>query len=187
MVPQLRIKELREVNATKKKAKSAGVVALFYPDDANRTNLLLTLRKTYKGVHSNQVAFPGGKKEDEDVDIRATALRETYEEVGVPSDKLSLIRPLSTVYIKPSNFIVHPFIGLYSTPEPFMMQEDEVQALLEVPLRDFMNDLNIITEKINTSYGHNMEVPCFKLNGYVVWGATAMMLSEIKELLKQVF
>ena len=169
-----------------KNTKKAGVMALFYPNTDNVTQLLLILRKTYKGVHSNQIAFPGGKFESDDVDLQATALRETNEEVGVPVKAVLVIKPLSTVYIEPSNFEVQPFVGLYSQPAPFIIQENEVESLVEVSLTDFMNDANLFEQKISTSYAQNIKVPAFKLNGYTVWGATAMMLSEIKELLKQV-
>ncbi|MBD0852036.1 NUDIX hydrolase [Maribacter arenosus] len=186
MAPLIRIKELEAGQIKKSNPKKAGVLALFYPNRKNGTNLLLILRKSYKGVHSNQIAFPGGKAEKEDFDIMHTALRETHEEVGVPPERISIIRSLSEVYIPPSNFEVKPFMGLYENPRPFVLQKSEVAALVEVPLLDFMDDAKVFTQKLSTSYAKDIDVPAFKLNGYVVWGATAMMLSEIKELLKQV-
>lgn len=186
MAPENRIKELQESRLKKENAKKAAVMALFYPNDRQLTHLLLILRKTYKGVHSNQIALPGGKVENADVDLQATALRETYEEVGVPSERVQVIRSISQVFIPPSNFEVHPFIGIYKEPSPFIPQESEVEALVEVSLVDFLDDTKIFQQKLSTSYGENIAVPAFKLNGYTVWGATAMMLSEIKELLKQV-
>lgn len=186
MAPSIRLKELETGNIQKQNARKAAVLALFYPDPRSVTNLLLILRKTYKGVHSNQIGFPGGKSEKEDPDILHTALRETYEEVGVPPERISIIKSLSEIYIPPSNFEVKPFMGLMENPSPFVMQESEVEALIEVPLVDFMDDGKVFTQKLSTSYAKNIEVPAFKLNGYTVWGATAMMLNEIKELLKQV-
>ncbi len=181
-----RIAELENVNPQRKNARKAGVMALFYPKFDNVTHLLLILRKTYKGVHSNQIAFPGGKFELEDADLEETALRETNEEVGVPVERVSIVKTLSQVYIPPSNFIVQPFIGLYKEPLPFVVQETEVESLVEVSLSDFLNDANLFEQTLSTSYAKNVIVPAFKLNGYTVWGATAMMLSEVKELLKQV-
>lgn len=186
MAPENRIKELRESRLKKENAKKAAVMALFYPNDYQLTHLLLILRKTYKGVHSNQIALPGGKVELTDINLQATALRETNEEVGVPSERVQVIRSISQVFIPPSNFEVQPFIGLYKEPLPFILQESEVEALVEVSLVDFLDDTKIFQQKLSTSYGKNIAVPAFKLNGYTVWGATAMMLSEIKELLKQV-
>lgn len=186
MAPENRINELQESRLKKENAKKAAVMALFYPNDHQLTHLLLILRKTYKGVHSNQIALPGGKVEHTDVDLQATALRETHEEVGVPSEQVQVIRSISQVFIPPSNFEVQPFIGLYKEPSPFIRQESEVEALVEVSLLDFLDDTKIFQQKLSTSYGENIAVPAFKLNGYTVWGATAMMLNEIKELLKQV-
>ncbi|MCP4978085.1 MAG: CoA pyrophosphatase [Maribacter sp.] len=186
MAPLIRKKELEAGHIKKKNPKKAGVLALFYPNENRDTNLLLILRKTYQGVHSNQIGFPGGKSEPEDLDILHTALRETHEEVGVPPKQVSIIRSLSEVYIPPSNFEVQPFIGIYDNPKPFVLQESEVESLVEVSLLDFMNDAKIFTQKLSTSYAKNIDVPAFKLNGYTIWGATAMMLSEIKELLRQV-
>lgn len=186
MAPELRIKELKQRKNEKKLPRKAAVMALFYPNKNQETQLLLILRKTYKGVHSNQVGFPGGKVEEEDVDLLETALRETYEEVGVPMKEIHMVRPLTEVYIPPSNFEVQPFIGYCHREIVFKIQESEVARLIEVNLTDFMDDANLIMENRSTSYAGNIDVPAFKLNGYTVWGATAMMLNEIKELLKQV-
>jgi 8-oxo-dGTP pyrophosphatase MutT (NUDIX family) len=186
MANKERIAELYRSNSERKDAKKAGVMVLFYPKENNVTHLLLILRKTYKGVHSNQIAFPGGKFEPEDADLKYTALRETFEEVGVPIAHVNVIKELSQVYIPPSNFEVQPYIGLYDLPLPFVLQEDEVEAIVEVSLTDFMSNENLFKQTLSTSYAKNISVPAFKLNGYTVWGATAMMLSEVKELLRQV-
>ncbi|MEE9363654.1 MAG: CoA pyrophosphatase [Cellulophaga sp.] len=185
MIPINRIKELESDSKTRKNVRKAAVVALFYPDENLKTKLLLILRKTYKGVHSNQIGFPGGKVEDEDFDLKATALRETWEEVGVASEYISLVKTLTSVYIPPSNFEVQPYIGICNRELQFTIQEEEVASLVEVFVTDLMNDENRNTQKMNTSYATEIDVPIFKLNGYTVWGATAMMLNEIKDLLKQ--
>ena len=186
MEPEMRKQWRDPEKIAKRMPKKAAVMALFYPSKSQKTQLLLILRKTYKGVHSNQIGFPGGKVEPEDKNLKITALRETHEEVGVLPDSIQVIKELSELYIPPSNFIVQPYLGLYAEPEPFKMQESEVEAIVEVSLSDFLNDKNLISQNLTTSYADNIDVPAFKLNGYVVWGATAMMLSEIKELLKQV-
>lgn len=161
-------------------------MALFYPGESSQTHLLLIMRRTYKGVHSSQVAFPGGKKEKGDTSILHTALRETYEEVGVLPEKVEIIRGVSEVFIPPSNFEVQPYVGLYADPTPFILQEDEVEHLIEVPLKKVMDNSYLTSQILSTSYASEIEVPAFNFNGYTVWGATAMMLNEIRELMKQV-
>jgi 8-oxo-dGTP pyrophosphatase MutT (NUDIX family) len=186
MVPDFRRELLDQNRNYKKVAKRAGVMALFYPNGKNETTFLLILRKTYEGVHSNQIAFPGGKEEEGDHDLLATALRETEEEVGTPKENVRVLKRLTEVYIPPSNFIVTPYVGLYTQEASFTIQENEVENIVEVSMRDLLDDEKIFTRKMATSYGTDVDVPAFKLNGYTVWGATAMMLSEVKDLLKQV-
>ena len=186
MSPLNRIKELKNIEIQKMNPRKAAVTSLFYPDKDFNTRLLLILRKTYKGVHSNQVGFPGGKVEKSDVSLMHTALRETYEEVGVAAEKINLIMPLSEVYIPPSNFIVKPFLGIINEPPSFIPQETEVEKIIEVLLSDFLDEKSVYLEKVNTSYNLSIEAPIFKLNNYSVWGATAMILSEVKELCKNV-
>ncbi len=186
MAPQLRLKELNAINIEERNPKKAAVLILLYPDVDLQTNFVLIHRKKYPGTHSGQISFPGGKVEKKDIDLRATALRETHEEIGVSSEKIKLIRSLSEVYIPPSNFMVYPFMGITNEFPVFSRQESEVEQIVEVPLANFMDDTNVYTEELTTFYAKNITVPVFKLNGHVVWGATAMMLSEVKELLKHV-
>jgi 8-oxo-dGTP pyrophosphatase MutT (NUDIX family) len=185
MVPPFRQELLKQQKEAIKKAKHAGVLALFYPDVNQKTNFVLILRNTYKGVHSAQVAFPGGKLEKQDKSLEETAIRETFEEVGVPINVIKVVKKISQVYIPPSNFYVQPFIGFTSKTPNFIKQDDEVEAILEIALEHFLDDASLISKKVSTSYSIEVEVPAFKLNGHVVWGATAMMLSEIKDLLKE--
>ena len=184
LAPLLRIQELANTDIQSKKPNRAGVMALFYPNKNEITNLVLILRKTYKGVHSNQVGFPGGRVENFDKNLKHTALRETEEEVGIPKRDIEVIKKLTKLYIPPSNFWVHPYVGLLSKTPNLIPQESEVEQILEVDLEDFMDEKNLISQQLNTSYAKNIQVPAFQLNGHVVWGATAMMLSELKDLLK---
>lgn len=186
MAPMERLQELKRIARDKETAKRAGVLSLFYPSENFETRLILILRKTYLGVHSAQVGFPGGKLEEYDTSIQDAALRETEEEVGISRETISVLKKLTEIYIPPSNFFVQPFLGITTESPKFIPQEEEVEALIEVALHDFMNDANIITKTLSTSYAHNIEVPAFHLNGHVVWGATAMMLNEVRELLKMV-
>jgi 8-oxo-dGTP pyrophosphatase MutT (NUDIX family) len=186
MSPPFREALLKEQQGKIKNAKQSAVFALFYPDAVQETKFVLILRKTYKGVHSAQVGFPGGKVEKEDDSLKHTALRETEEEIGVPRHSIETLKALTQVYIPPSNFYVHPFIGYSNTTPRFVKQESEVEAIIEVSLAHFLDDRNVITKTVSTSYEEDVNVPAFILNNHVVWGATAMMLSEIKDLLKLV-
>src|SRR5690554_1217882 len=185
MAPAERLRELKEEIIQTKNAKQAGVMVLFYPTLEQQTNLILILRKTYKGVHSAQVGFPGGKLEAIDNSLQDAALRETEEEVGVSRNTISVLKELTEIYIPPSNFFVQPFLGITTEPPKFVAEEKEVEALIEITLHDFMNDENIITQTLSTSYATSISVPAFNLNGYIVWGATAMMLNEVREMLKK--
>ena len=164
--------------------KIAAVLALFYPNNNNNTSLLLTKRAIYNGTHSNQISFPGGKIEKSDNNLSQTALRETFEEVGVLQERIEILREITDVYIPPSNFLVTPFIGVTKTKPTFKVNL-EVAEIIEVSLLGLLDEKNIGTIQITNSYMKETSVPCFNINGSVVWGATAMILSEIKEVLKK--
>ena len=186
MAPPFREQLLERYKEERKSAKPAAVLALFYPSNLGETLLVLIVRKSYKGVHSAQVGFPGGKPEPEDDGLEATALRETWEEIGVSSDKITVLRELSSIYIPPSNFLVSLFIGIAHTPLTFTLQPSEVDAIIEVSLTDFMNDSLEVVSEVLAADGVAYEVPAFNLNSRIVWGATAMMLIEIKSMLNQI-
>ncbi|NKI31886.1 NUDIX hydrolase [Croceivirga thetidis] len=184
MEPAMR-REWRNLEKIEKRnPKHSAVMALFYPKN-EIAHILLILRKSYKGVHSNQIGFPGGKVEAADKNLLDTALRETSEEVGVKGSDIEVLKELTRLYIPPSNFWVQPFLGMFPNPYPFEVQVSEVENLVEVSVQDFLDDSKLIKQNLNTSYAQNIEVPAFMLNGHTVWGATGMMLNEIKSLLRQ--
>ena len=186
MVPPYREDLIKQQAGNILNARKAAVMALFYPNSSNQTYLVLILRKTYKGVHSAQIGFPGGKVEPEDKDLEYTALRETFEEVGVPIADITALKALTKVYIPPSNFYVSPFLGISTKTPVFIKQEEEVEAILEVKLQDFLDDNNLKTKQVQLQDKSEFNVPALELNNHLVWGATAMMLSEVKDLLKSV-
>ncbi|SNR59302.1 NUDIX domain-containing protein [Lutibacter agarilyticus] len=184
LAPKIR-KQLSEDYIENQQPKKAGVLALFYPNKHNDTCFLLTKRASYNGTHSAQISFPGGKFEANDIDLKNTALRETFEEVGIKKNTISVFKEMTNVYIPPSNFLVTPFLGItYQSPQ--FRTNHEVEELIQVTLDDFLNKTVISTTILSTSYAKEIKVPCFKLNSYIVWGATAMMLNEIRELLKNI-
>lgn len=182
MAPELRLKYNKDKIAANNPRKAA-VLSLFYPNNKNETTLLLTKRASYKGTHSAQISFPGGKIEKNDKNLQETAIRETFEEVGVEPKSLEIIRELTDVYIPPSNFLATPFIA-FTNKRPNFVKNHEVAEIIEVSLNDVLDDTNLTTVNLTTSYMKNIDVPCFKINNHIIWGATGMMLSEIKELLK---
>jgi len=82
---------------------------------------------------------------------------------------------------------VYPFLGFSNHELDFTLQKEEVAAIIELPITKFMDDSIIVSKLMNTSYSKNIEVPCFKVDDHYIWGATAMMMSELKEMLKKVF
>ncbi len=165
-------------------ATKAAVLALFYQKN-NEPHLVLIERvSTNKNDrHGGQMSFPGGKQDPDDKDIAFTALRETEEEVGIPIQKIELIGELTDLYIPVSNFLVQPFVGYLNEAPNFKAQETEVKNIIEVPYSLLQNSET--RQKIDLKLSTNMTlrgVPYFNVFGKVVWGATAMMLSELLEL-----
>lgn len=185
MAPPFRKELLERSKEAINFAKKAGVLALIYPDKNHQASLVLILRKTYEGVHSGQVGFPGGKLEEHDTSLEMAALREANEEIGVPISEIKILKQLTELYIPPSNFYVQPYLGISGNNLSFYKEDSEVEEIIEVPLSHFFNDDLVISKIVSTSYNVDVEVPAFYLNEYFVWGATAMILSEIKDLLKQ--
>lgn len=182
MAPALRLK-FTEESIAKRNPKESAVMALFYPDKEEQTRFLLILRPSYNGTHSAQISFPGGKRDANDPSLISTALRETEEEVGISQERITILRELTKTYIPPSNFWVTPFMG-YLSKHPEFITNDEVEQLIEVKAVDLIDDQFLITKNLTTSYMQNIDVPCFFFNNHIVWGATAMILSEVKDLLK---
>lgn len=164
------------------KVRKAAVLALFFERESN-AQLVLTQRTSYEGVHSDQVSFPGGRREAQDKSYLHTALRETEEEIGINGDQIVVHGQLSPLYIPPSNFLVYPFVGLHQGQPDFSKQESEVAQIFSVSITDLLDDRLVMEKEINVR-GFHMKVPTFQFAGYTVWGATAMMLSELRQVLK---
>lgn len=162
------------------KPKKAAVMALFYPEK-NRPNLVFIKRNRYPGVHSAQISFPGGKKEPGDENDLHTALRETQEEIGVNAEKIIILGELSRVYIPPSNFLVQPVVGYVGHSPEFFPDNKEVDELLPLPFGDFFIDEAIHQTRVET-HGLEMHVPAYHVQNRIIWGATAMMVAELRSL-----
>ena len=166
--------------------KEAGVFLLIYPKADEWYILFIRRTSNHPGdKHAGQISFPGGKKDLEDVDLLACAQRELFEEVGIAKNQYQLLGALSPIFVYVSNFLVAPFVGFSETPLSFVPEVAEVAGLIEWPLSEFLGFANrkIMDMPIRNQTIKNM--PYFDLDGQILWGATAMILSEFLLVLEQ--
>jgi 8-oxo-dGTP pyrophosphatase MutT (NUDIX family) len=166
-------------------ARKGAVLSLLYPRES-RLHTVLILRNVYVGTHSGQVSFPGGKREEKDASLWDTAIREAEEEIGVSAKDIQFLGQLTDVYIPPSRFLVTPFLGFVDYAPDFIADPREVQRIIESPLSEFLlpekqNEKSLFVEAL----GSSMNVKYFDIAGETIWGATAMMLSEIAEICRR--
>ncbi|MCT4623930.1 MAG: CoA pyrophosphatase [Schleiferiaceae bacterium] len=180
MVPQGRERTNLE-NIEHRNPKRAAVLVLFYPVNST-PHIVLMKRNSYPGVHSDQISFPGGKFEVGDENLKQTALREANEELGIISANVEIVGELTQVYIPPSNFLVNPYVGYAKEKPSFIPELKEVTEIVEADFSSIRNLSNVENVAVNVR-GFKMDVPAFMINGHVVWGATAMMLSELAHVL----
>lgn len=185
MAPSYRPRLSKEA-ILKNEPRIGGVLLLLY-EKKSELNIVFTQRKNYAGVHSGQMSFPGGKKEDGDISLAHTALRETEEEIGIEKSNIQLLGKLSELYIPPSNFLVHPSVGYAENIVEFKPQAQEVEKVVEIPLSFFLNKKNIDFEREITLFnGTKVRVPAYVFGEHVIWGATAIMLSEFTYIVEKV-
>jgi 8-oxo-dGTP pyrophosphatase MutT (NUDIX family) len=163
--------------------RTSAVMLLLFPSGDSISSLLIE-RPSYEGVHSGQLALPGGRSEETDEDIVHTAIRETFEEVGVRVLREQVIGPLTPIYIPPSRFLVHPFVAFLNERPEFIPDEREVESLLEVNLSLLLDEE--VKQRRRITIGDNMflEAPCYVIGDKILWGATAMMFSEMEAILR---
>jgi 8-oxo-dGTP pyrophosphatase MutT (NUDIX family) len=182
MEPIDRVEFMKTFDPEKFSPKNAAVMALVYSKNGI-ANLVLILRTSYNGVHSSQVAFPGGKAELFDDNFWATAVRETHEEIGVMPIEIEYICDLTPLYVPPSNFMVYPFLGYSKSELHFKLDPKEVAGIIEISLNDFLYNTQTISKNLTTTYMIDKQVNGFAIHNHFIWGATAMILSELKDLL----
>lgn len=163
--------------------KFAAVNILLYLKDNEWYLPLIVRSENERDRHSGQISLPGGKKEDFDPNFAATAKRETSEEVGIEEHYIRIIRELSPIYIPPSNFYVKAFVSYTKKNPEFILQESEAVELIEFPISSIL-DLKNEPEMMTLPSSRGVQVPVINFNGYIIWGATSMILSEFSQLLK---
>ena len=166
-----------------KNPKFAAVNIVLYLKDNEWYFPLIQRTENEKDRHSGQISLPGGKREEDDKDFSETAVRETWEEIGIDKHYIKVIREMSPLYIPPSNFYVHTFISFTKKNPIFEVQKSEAVEVIEFPITSLLNLPNEPEMRsLPGSYGQ--EVPVINFNGYLIWGATSMILSEFNHLLK---
>jgi 8-oxo-dGTP pyrophosphatase MutT (NUDIX family) len=168
-------------------ARPSAVLCLIFPHEGE-LNLLLMKRREDKGAHSGQVSFPGGSYESTDADYKATALREAQEEVGIMSSEVEILGALTSLYIPISNFNVYPYVGYAQNRPVYNLSHNEVSYTIEVPLNSLLHaDRKIVTDVTSPAVPDLIrQVKAYKLeDGTIIWGATAMMISELEVILTE--
>ena len=174
-----------ELDFKNKNPKIASTLLLIYPKDGE-TFFCLIERQEYEGTHSNQISFPGGKNESGE-SMKETALRETMEEIGVDPVSINIIGELSQVFVPPSNFLIHPFVGYCDFTPDFKANEREVKRIIEVNIKALFKKDVIKVKKMSfkkSSGNVDFEVPYLDLNNKIVWGATSVILNEFRKMLQ---
>ncbi len=185
MALQHRIQDFINDKENTQNAKKSAVLILFFHE--NDTLKMIVIRRShYVGIHSGQIAFPGGRYEEEDKEIMITALREIQEEIGIPKDKIEILGRLSDIYVPPSNFLISVFVGYLSERPKYKIEEREVDEVIEIPFEDFFKP-EVRKEKdfyVN-SLKAGSNAPYFDVTNAEIWGASAMVISELLDVLRQ--
>ncbi|MFC2115320.1 NUDIX hydrolase [Bacteroidota bacterium] len=163
--------------------QNAAVMILLYRNE-NAWHTVLMRRPDYKGAHSNQVSLPGGKHEDRDIDLKATALRETHEELGIDDSAIRILGKLSRLHIPVSGIEVSPYVGVFPEKPVFKPNPAEVAYLIEVSLMDLLAPENV-REELRTLLNKPVMVPYYQIGEEQIWGATAMVLSEFLDVVSR--
>ena len=181
--PYLKYRRIFE-DAKKEQARSAAVgIHIFQKEQ--QLYFYLIERSTYDGQHSGQMAFPGGKQDPSDPHLEFTARRESEEELGIKLQHGTTAKQLTEVWIPVSGFVVTPFVILHDQEPTVQINSREVANVEAIKILDLLDEQNIQNKDIQLPNNQLLEGhPCFILNDKIVWGATALMLNELRLLLK---
>lgn len=175
--------DIRKVSKNPVRDKDAAVLLLLI-QELNDYSIVFIQRTFYDGPHGGQVSFPGGRKERQDKNLLATALRESKEEIGVCGNDIEILGKLSRLRIPISNYNVQPFVGVITYKPKFKIDSKEVDHIIQIPLVHFLDKKNIKSARAyyqEISYKY----PYYLYKNYRIWGATAMILSEFISIIEK--
>jgi 8-oxo-dGTP pyrophosphatase MutT (NUDIX family) len=184
LAPEIRINDLK-TGQTPEHAMESAVLIILYPFN-ERLYTVVILRNEYDGAHSGQISLPGGKAEDSDIDFEYTALREAREEIGIIPAEMEIIGQLSRFYVRPSNFIIYPFIAFCAQRPEFHPDPFEVQKIIEVDIFKDISYEKIVNQTLTFKNNMQVNAPGFPVGGEFMWGATSMIFSELLQVLDSV-
>ena len=185
MAPEFRKEEIAKKKSEDAPARKSAVIILINALD-NEPKLIFTKRSPKLKVHRGQVSFPGGQCDKEDQSPLHTALRELREEIGIDSEDVAVLGSLSDLFIPPSNFDVKVLVGALKRKPEYKLNYDEVAEVVEVPVRMLL-DAGNVKEKVfyKSTSGRERKAPYYDVIGLEIWGATAMIVSELLDLLRR--
>ncbi|MEQ8580784.1 MAG: CoA pyrophosphatase [Marinoscillum sp.] len=172
------------VNFKFDKAPRKGAVLILLYEKEGIIRFPMIQRPLYEGVHSGQMALPGGRYEESDGDLEITALRETHEEIGVEPAQVNILGHLSEFMVSASNHLIVPYVGFSNEIPRFIPDQIEVDEIIEAPLAQLLDKGRLKEKEIITAHGYRLHSPYFDIQDKVVWGATAMMLSEFAAIIE---
>jgi 8-oxo-dGTP pyrophosphatase MutT (NUDIX family) len=162
----------------------SAVLAPLYRDAQGRLRLVFIRRGPF-GVHGGQIAFPGGRREPEDADLLATALREADEEIGLDPHSIKVLAALPVVETMATGFRVAPFLGSLQSPPPaWRRQETEIDEILEVPIDELIHpEAHAVEHWQLPGWTEPREIPFYRIGPYKLWGATYKIFDSIRAYL----
>ncbi len=165
-------------------ARAAATLLLLYPGAAGELTMLLTVRHADLRAHAGEISLPGGARDASDASLEATALREAWEEVGVEPSTVSIIGTLDDTWIPVSNFELRPFVGTVAARPTFAPHNDEVSAIVELPVRSLLAD-DAVSEELIEGRGWQLRAAVYRYEGHRIWGATARTLAMFAAVLRE--
>ncbi len=174
---------IKDFGSKIKQARKAAVLLLLYPNKG-KLHTVFILRSEYEGVHSSQIALPGGAVENIDNSLVDTALREANEEISLPRSQVEVLGNLSPLYVPPSNFVIQPYIGIQYKSSQFIPNPIEVASIIEYPVENLIGEDKVIDKEVDVR-GNNLLVKGYNLGEYFMWGATAMIVKEFAEIMSK--